>query len=111
MGAAAPSLFISREQTVGLVARLAGAQPAHLSSSPRLDSGAQEFSSIKKCQQVLVPGLVSFYREQTVGLVARLAGAQPAHLSSSPRLRSGAQEFSSIKKCQRVLVPGLVSFF
>jgi hypothetical protein len=44
--------------TVGLVARLAGAQSAHPSLSLGLGSGAQEFSSIKKYQRVLVPELV-----------------------------------------------------
>jgi hypothetical protein len=34
--------------TVGLVARLTGAQSAHPSLSLGLGSGAQEFSSIKK---------------------------------------------------------------
>jgi hypothetical protein len=53
--------LVRREQTVGLVARLAGAQPAHPSLSPMLGSGAQEFSSIKKCQRVLVSRLVSFF--------------------------------------------------
>jgi hypothetical protein len=53
-------IIASGEQTIGLVARLAGAQPAHPSSSPKLGSGAQEFSSIKKYQQVLVLGLVFF---------------------------------------------------
>jgi hypothetical protein len=48
------------------VARLAGAQPVHPSLSPRLGSGAQEFSSIKKGQRVLVPGLVSFFFEIVV---------------------------------------------
>jgi hypothetical protein len=57
---------LDREPGVDRLARVASALPAHQGSSPRTPLSAHVVSSIKQCQQVLVPVDLFFFRSNLV---------------------------------------------